>query len=58
MEMCVFTSQVMVPIYFCSIKLCLHRRGIQPNIAFIFWVTWKGIEDFDKQYYKDDVLLF
>ena len=34
---------------FCSIKICLFQRGIQPNITFIVWVTGRGIVDSDKQ---------
>ena len=41
-----------------SIKLCFRQRGIQPNIAVIFRGTGRVIEDFDKQAYEDDVLLF
>ena len=42
----------------CSIKLCICKNGITPNIMVIFWGTGRGIVDFDKQSYKDDVLLF
>ena len=43
---------------FCSIKLCFRQNGIQPNIAVIFWGTGRGVVDFDKQAYKDGVILF
>ena len=43
---------------FCSIKLCFHRRGIQPKIAVIFWGTGGSIVDFNKQDNGDDILLF
>ena len=42
----------------CYIKLCFCQRGIQPNTTVIFWGTGRGIVDFDKQAYEDDVLLF
>ena len=42
---------------FCSITLCLCQRGIQPNITVVFWGTGKGIVDFYKKSYKDDVIL-
>ena len=42
----------------CSLKLFFYQCGIKPNITVIFWGTGRGIVDFDKQAYKDDVLLF
>ena len=32
----------------CNIKLCFCHRGIQPNIAVIFWGTGRSIANFDK----------
>ena len=43
--------------FFCFVKLCFRQRVIQPNIAVIWQVTVRGIADFDKQSYKDVVLL-
>ena len=34
--------------YFCSIKTCFCQSVIQPKIAFISWVTGKGITYFEK----------
>ena len=42
----------------CSVKFCFCKRGIQPNITIIFWVTGRGVLYFYKQAYEDDVLLF
>ena len=58
MDMCVFPSQVLVLIFFLTIGLCYHQRGIQPNISFIFKVKGKGITDFEKKPYEYDVILF
>ena len=44
--------------FFCSIKLCFCQSGIQPKFTVVFWGTGRGIVDFDKQAYEDDVLLF
>ena len=55
--LCVFPSQVLV-LKKESIKLCFRQHGIQPKIAVIFQGTWRGIAYFEKQSYKDDVLLF
>ena len=35
--------------HFCSIQLCSHQCAMQPNILFVFQVTWKKIIDVDKQ---------
>ena len=40
------------------VKLCFHKRVIQPNIEVIFQGTGRIISDFYKQAYGDDVLLF
>ena len=32
----------------CNIKLCFFHRGIQPNIAVVFWGTGRSIANFDK----------
>ena len=59
MDLCVFPSQMLVlKNVFFSIKLCFRQLGIQPNISVIFWVIGRIIADFDRQAYKDGVVLF
>ena len=33
--------------HFYSIKLCVRKHEIKPNIALLFWVTGKGISYFE-----------
>ena len=42
---------------FCLVQTFYRQDIIQPNIAVVFWETGRGIRDFDKQAYEDDVLL-
>ena len=39
-----------------STKLCFCQRGMKSKISFIFYVIGKGIKDYEKQSYEDDVL--
>ena len=58
MDLCVFSQTgASSRKSFCSIKLCFFQRGIQPTITVVFWGKERGIADFDKEAYDNDILL-